>query len=500
VSPAEAEDRARLEAVANTARAWNLFGDVPAESPSMSAAQRIMTPRWYPLMPHPVQVAMILSLARIKVAVAGRRSGKTERMKRQGVIGATGRQPFPDMRYFLAAPTRDQAKDLFWGDLKAMIAPWMHARRPSETELSVGLWNGATIRVVGMDRPERIEGKYIDWWGGDEIGKMKATAWPYSVRPGLDTPGRPGRAWMIGKPVGRNHWWEIWNYALSEESGPDWAGFRWTSEEVQSPESIAAAKRDMGTREYAQEYLAQFLTQEGRVYYGFDREVHCAEPLHYDPDLDLILCFDFNRKPGVAAIVQEQVYAGTRLHREGQDVGRDACVAPNITAVVDEVFVKADCTTRTVCEEIIRRWGPEGRNHQNRVLCYGDSTGGAAGSQAVAGSNWQIVMDTLKTTWAGRVFPRYPAANPKVVARVNATNKRFLDAMGIVRVLVDGGACPNLVRDLEEVTWLPGTNEIDKPSRGQEGLLTHISDAIGYYIAHRYPAQGSQRAVRLPLV
>jgi len=300
---------------------------------------------------------------------------------------------------------------------------------------------------------------------------------------------------MIGKPVGRNHWWEYYNFAISPESGDEWQAFHWTSEEIMTPERIAAAKRDLDPRAYAQEYLAQFLMQEGRVYHAFDREVHAIESLKYDPNLDLICCFDFNRKPGVCAILQEQPYRGTRLHQEGEIVSRESCVAPWITAVIDEVFINADCTTATVCREIIRRWGRGGRNHQGRVICDGDPTGGATTSQAVAGSNWSIVRDELKTEWSTNVRLWHATGSPNVVARVNATNKRLLDAAGVVRMLIDP-SCAALMRDLEEVSWTKGTNQIDKPTRGEEGLLTHISDGCGYYIHRRYPASGGTAAVR----
>ena len=47
----------------------------------------------------------------------------------------------------------------------------------------ISLKNGAQIWVVGLDRPERIEGS--PWDGGvlDEYGNMRANAWPEHIRP-----------------------------------------------------------------------------------------------------------------------------------------------------------------------------------------------------------------------------------------------------------------------------------------------------------------------------
>lgn len=72
--------------------------------------------RWYPLRDHPTQLALITERKRFKVVPAGRRSGKTERAKRY-VVKEALREAGP---YFVAAPTRDQVKRIYWADLKAL--------------------------------------------------------------------------------------------------------------------------------------------------------------------------------------------------------------------------------------------------------------------------------------------------------------------------------------------------------------------------------------------
>ena len=106
---------------------------------------------------------------------AGRRSGKTELAKRKLIVEALSAQGWPDPRFFAAAPTRDQAKAIYWNDLKAMVPRLLVADR-SESNLTLTLRNGAEICVVGMDRPERIEGR--PWNGGilDEYANMKLGA------------------------------------------------------------------------------------------------------------------------------------------------------------------------------------------------------------------------------------------------------------------------------------------------------------------------------------
>lgn len=61
-------------------------------------------------------------------------------------------------QYFAAAPTHAQAKKIFWDDLKAFTLSCLHPRKPSESDLIIYLPNGSEIHVLGLDKPQRIEG------------------------------------------------------------------------------------------------------------------------------------------------------------------------------------------------------------------------------------------------------------------------------------------------------------------------------------------------------
>lgn len=98
--------------------------------------------RWYPLIPHPVQLALVADRVRFKVVPAGRRSGKTERAKRYVAKQAMRN---PNETYFIAAPTRDQVKKIYWADMKRLCMASLQSKAPSETELIIYLDNGTTV-------------------------------------------------------------------------------------------------------------------------------------------------------------------------------------------------------------------------------------------------------------------------------------------------------------------------------------------------------------------
>src|ERR1700733_8356045 len=147
---------------------------------------------------HPTQHAYEVSEHRFNTVPADRRSGKTEIAKRRLVRRACAHLIFLNARFFAAAPTRAQAKQIVWRDLKSLVPYDMRATPPCETELSLHLFNGAEIHVLGMDRPERIEG--APWNGGvlDEYGNMRPEVWGHHVRRALAD--RNGWCDLIGVP------------------------------------------------------------------------------------------------------------------------------------------------------------------------------------------------------------------------------------------------------------------------------------------------------------
>ncbi|HTG26097.1 MAG TPA: hypothetical protein VK681_39230 [Reyranella sp.] len=436
-----------------------------------AAQPRLLNPRWDQLRHHAKQRAYFDCQALVTVVPAGRRSGKSEIAKRRVSKRSLRGTKHDNPRFFAAAPTRDQAKRIFWKDLKRMIPKDAMRGRPSETELVIPLWHGGELCVIGMDKPERMEGS--PWDGGilDEYGNMKPEAWGENVQPALAD--RNGWCDMIGVPEGRNHYYDVAEQAkaLMLSNPAEWAHFHWVSADILPPEKIAQAKRDLDLLTFQQEYEASFVNFSGRAYYCFgDRNKGALRKL-YNPRATLIICLDFNVEPGVAAVCQE-------LMLPVGGIG---------TAAIGEVWIDNNSNTPAVCRRLLLDWGA----HEGRVEVYGDSTGGARGTAKVQGSDWDIAKDLLKNGagefqgFGQRVSFHVKSANPAERARVNAVNSRTLSGDGTIRLMVDAQFAPHLAKDLDGVALLKGgSGEIDKK---KDPKLTHISDAIGYYIDYRFP-------------
>lgn len=421
----------------------------------------ILPPRWTALRPHRIQQAYWNSPHRFNVIPSGRRSGKTELAKRKLVRRALLGTSFRTPRFFAAAPTRDQAKKIYWSDLKAMIPRDLAGGRPSETELVIPLITGAEIHVLGMDKPERIEGQ--PWDGGilDEFANMHARAWGENVRPALSD--RRGWCDLIGVPEGRNHYFDAYQMAadMMAELGDasEWGAFTWLSEDILPPEEIAAAKRDLDERTYRQEYCASFETSGGVVYYAFNRsqnvqacEYHDGDPLHVG--------IDFNVNPMSATVWQR---------RHAVDVQVDEIVLP----VSD---------TDAMCDEIALRYGRKdgtGTVNVAHIAVYPDP----AGWQRRTSAHGRTDIGILQS----RGFQvRAMSSHPLVRDRINTVNARFRSADGTVRAIVSP-RCRKSIACYEKLTYVDGSNEPDKSSG-----LDHIPDSAGYFLYALYGQRAAQ--------
>lgn len=423
------------------------------------------------------QAALWQSRARFVVVPAGRRSGKSVIARRKLVQRAAlhkHRRGEDPGRYLIGAPTLKQAKDIHWAPLKAMIPPQLR-RAVRESELYVELPNGARVGVVGMDVPERVEGPPLDGFVADEYANMKRHVWTHHLRAALSTQGRPGWAWFIGVPEGRNHYYDLWrDYAINPEHDT-WEGYHWKSAEILPAAEIEAARRDLDELSFQQEFEASFITWTGRAYYKFRIDVHAVEQLPYYPDKPIYLCFDFNVEPGVCSILQEQFYQGA-----------NPAVANEITACIGEVYIPHNSNTPAVCRKIIEDWG----KHKGEVYCDGDSTGGARSTQGIAGTDWDLIREMLEPVFGDRLVISV-VSNPSERARVNALNSRLENAAGEIRLLIDPVKCPMVVKDFDGVMVLAGgSGEIDKQRHKKDGL-THLTDGIGYHIHRKYPTAGA---------
>lgn len=407
----------------------------------MSRVCRLTVPQW----------TVYSDEHRFRVLVSGRRFGKTRMAIEELLRAATAGK---SRRVWYVAPTYRQAQQICWQMLKDRLSEGRWIARKNESDLSIVLkGTGSTISLRGADNFDSLRGVGLHFLVMDEFADIKPEAWFEVLRATLSDTG--GKALFTGTPKGRNWAYDLFQRGSSEDY-PEWASFSYTTIEGGNvpPEEVEAARRELDELTFKQEYEADFTNFEGRAYYPFAWETHCA-PLRnlYNPRAPLAFCFDFNVEPGVACVCQEVTLPNGL---EG-------------TAVIGEVYIPRNSNTPAVCRKLIQDWG----KHEGRIVCYGDATGGSRGSAKVEGSDWDLIKaEFRRSPFAQRIAYDVPNSNPPERARVNATNSRLKSESGDIRLMVDATYAPHVVKDLEGVILLKGgSGEIDKKSTPE---LTHM--------------------------
>lgn len=416
--------------------------------------------RWYPLKDHPVQLALVNAVPngiRFPLVPAGRRSGKTERFKRF-LVKQANRVPGP---YFAAAPTHDQAKKIFWDDLKAFTLSCLHKKRPSESDRIIFMPNGSEIHVIGLDKPQRIEG--IPWKGGgiDEFADVKSTAWEANILPALNTvnpmdPEYRAWCWLLGVPDGLNHYYDLCSAAETGEN-PDFAVFHWMSAEILPPDVISAMKRAMSAKQFRQEFEASFETATGRIYEDYSKANHTSESIQ--PHEQLMWMHDQNYTPLSSAV-------GVRRGEGGNDL-----------YLLDEIVLTSAVSKQSALEFVEKF-----KDHKNRhVLIYGDPAG-KAGEKHGHASDYTDIEAVLRAngwTYTRKVKPAHPA----IKDRQNAVRAKIKSADGHISLYVNPVTAKYCDKGLATVQLKKGSafQEDDKNE------YQHITTAIGYCVDREWP-------------
>lgn len=397
--------------------------------------------------------------ARHRVAVCGRRFGKTflcmREVKRAAQLAAK-RGIHVDNEIWYGCPSLKQAKRVFWPRLKRTIpVSWLEGK-PNETECSIRLKSGHTIRIVGLDNYDNLRGSGLFFFIGDEWADAKHQCWDEVIAPMLAT--CLGHSLLIGTPKGFDHFYDAFQKGQEGTSSrPGYKSWHYTTAQGGNvaQREIDDARRDRDARSFEQEYEAGFLTYSGRVLYAFVRG-DSVKPCPHDPRLPLHIGMDFNVNPMSATVWQE--------------VG-------DVSYQVGEIMIPTS-NTDEMCAEIKRRYG-RGGNVQH-ITVYPDPAGAQRRTSAQGKTDISILRD------AGFQVNAL-SSHPLVRDRINMTNARFCNATGERRAFVDP-TCKQSITAYERLTYKDGTGDPDKDSG-----FDHPVDATGYYMFTRFGRNGVTR-------
>jgi len=362
------------------------------------------------------------------------------------------RKAWTNPLYFYALPTQAQARRVAWQPLKALVPPDWLAKEPNESEMKIETKFGSTLYVVGMDKPQRVEG--VQWDGGvvDESCDQKPGVFDRVLMPAFSH--RRAWCWRIGVPKRVGPGAREFKRACDEwatNKDPDNASFSWMSEDILTEEQIRWARENLTDRDYNEQYRAQWIDASGLIFYAFDNQLNVDSNVAYDPSKRIVVGSDFNVDPMcwvVGHIVDNELH------------------------VFDEVFIR-NTNTQSTMSYLYMKYG----SHKAGWDFVGDATGRARKS-AAASSDYIIIRSDRRFIDA-RVH--YPKSNPARMDRFAACNALMCNSLGTRRFKVSP-KCTHLIADLTARAFSEGTMEPD-----DYGDIGHITDALGYLIYWAFP-------------
>lgn len=336
---------------------------------------------------------------------------------------------------------------ILWKPLKRRLLDLRWVSKINESELSILLKNGTTIALKGSEDPDKLRGVSLDYVVIDEAADCKLESlWGEILRPALAD--RQGGALFIGTPKSKNNpLYDLYQFAR-DSANTEWSAWQYTTLDggFVPPAEIEAAKADMTEKQFRQEFLASFETDESRVAYNFDRDVHVIEKPKDLSTQELIVGLDFNVNPMSVVI----------MSRKSETL-----------YVIDEMAIYSS-NTDEVADELVNRYP------QSKIFCFPDP----AGSQRKTSANGQTDHKILENRGFKVLAPR---AHDPVRDRINATNARFKNARGDVQLYVDKN-CKKTIECLEKHSFKQGTSIPDKDSG-----YDHQFDALSYAVAYLFP-------------
>ncbi len=422
----------------------------------------MLTRAWFPLDYHPKQSAAWRTRARFVALACGRGSGKTELARRRLVRFLPVKKPWADPIYFMALPTRDQARRVAWEKIKALIPPhWIVKDGVRESDLTIQTKFGSKLYLVGMDNPARVEG--VQWDGGviDESCDQRPGAFDRAIRPALSH--RSAWCWRIGVPKrwgpGASEFKKAWEDWGSGTLGDQYESYTWPSADILKKEEIQDAARSLDAKDFDEQYGAIWQGTSGMVFYSFDDKLNVIDPQYckYDPSRPLLVGSDFNVDPMAWVVCQASDKSGKKLN------------------VIDEIWMR-NTNTPAALDELNKRFNkPE--SHQSGWAFFGDASSKARKTSSTQSDLAHIANDRRFV----RSMIHYPRTNPGVHERFSATNAAFCNALGDRRLYVSS-RCKWLQHDLTTRSYLPGSREVD-----DHDDIGHITDALGYIIHRVWP-------------
>lgn len=409
-----------------------------------------------------IQYAFLTCMARFVALVTGVGYGKTWIGARKAVSNAVNH---PGTKGLACSNSYRQLEDVVIPELHDALAHMQVQYEFQASKSRFVLANGSIILCRSLDRTaiSKIRGTAFTWAWLDEARDMPEMAFKVvQGRVGRHR-GAAAQLFITTTPNGFN--WIYKSFGPNRKNKKDYVEFKAKTKDnpALDPSYYETLADSYDARFAAQELDGEYVSADDVLYSAFDHKKNKSSKARYRPGEPLNVCLDFNVNPCVAVLVQE---------------------IQGMTCAVDEIWCDTGEATQGVIDMFLERY-PRARD----VRIYGDPAGHGRDTRSGV-TDYELWSNALPD--AEIMVPRssYP-----VVDRINSMNARFCTPLTKKRRMFVNPKCVHLLEDLNQV--LPKSDGSRAPRKvGVPAELTHISDALGYYVVHEHSVRAKVDALK----
>ena len=345
-------------------------------------------------------------------------------------------------------PTYDLSEELFIQPFIGMLQEYNidYEYNIAKHRITTGY---GTIKVYQLQAPQRIIGASLNYIGFDEfdVESWKNCDVAFKKAIGRMRGSEDTEIFIVTSPEGYHYTHKIF---VEDDNDDRFLVHGKTTDNSTLPESYIRLLESTYPKPLLDAYRdGKFVNLTAlSTYYNFRRKDH-VKKVKYNPNLPIHIGMDFNLFPITCTLLhysensnpKVQVFDEIELHYGGAN----------------------EILTETLINEIKSRYP------NKRYIAYPDPAGKSKSTSSLHSDH-----DLLrKASFELRVKP----AAPRITDSVNAVNKAF------EKDIIIDPKCKGLITDLEQVTNLPNSRQINK----KDSNRTHFTDGFRYFVDYCMP-------------
>ena len=345
-------------------------------------------------------------------------------------------------------PTYDLSEELFIQPFIGMLQEYNidYEYNIAKHRITTGY---GTIKVYQLQAPQRIIGASLNYIGFDEfdVESWKNCDVAFKKAIGRMRGSEDTEIFIVTSPEGYHYTHKIF---VEDDNDDRFLVHGKTTDNNTLPESYIRLLESTYPKPLLDAYRdGKFVNLTAlSTYYNFRREDH-VKKVKYNPNLPIHIGMDFNLFPITCTLLHYSENSNPKVQ------------------VFDEIELHYGGGNEILTETLIREI--KSRYPNKRYIAYPDPAGKSKSTSSLHSDH-----DLLRrASFELRVKP----AAPRVVDSVNAVNKAFEND-----IIIDP-KCKGLITDLEQVTNLPNSRQINK----KDSNRTHFTDGFRYFVDYCMP-------------